>query len=341
MGRDSMRQRKSKSEQGEPLLPSASPVYEEFKYEKLNAANERRRVAGTAQESNVYVLVGLTFLACFVRLFRITYPSEVVFDEVHFGGFGSKYIKGQFFMDVHPPLGKLLIAAAGVVAGYDGSFSFKEIGMDYLESKVPYVSMRLLPGVLGVLLVPMAYITMRNMGCSNRSSILAALLITFENGFATQSRLILLDAILVFFTALTMMMWTDFLSVQDAPFTFTWWYPLIMTGVSLGLAASVKWVGLFIIATIGVSTLKNLWDLLGDLKVTPKTFGKHFLARAFSLILIPLTVYALLFQLHFMVLSNTGSGSGFMSPEFQATLKGNEVDDTFAGGFWGLRGVGL
>lgn len=50
------------------------------------------------------------------------------FDEVHFGGFASKYIKGQYFMDVHPPLGKLLIALSGILAGFDGQFDFKEIG---------------------------------------------------------------------------------------------------------------------------------------------------------------------------------------------------------------------
>jgi dolichyl-phosphate-mannose-protein mannosyltransferase len=54
-------------------------------------------------------LGALTVLAFFVRLFRIYQPSSVVFDEVHFGGFASKYIKGKFFMDVHPPLAKLLI----------------------------------------------------------------------------------------------------------------------------------------------------------------------------------------------------------------------------------------
>jgi len=33
-----------------------------------------------------------------VRLWKISNPKEVVFDEVHFGGFANKYIKGQFFM---------------------------------------------------------------------------------------------------------------------------------------------------------------------------------------------------------------------------------------------------
>ena len=31
---------------------------------------------------------------------------------------------------------------------------------------------------------------------------------------------------------------------------------------------SVKWVGLFIILLVGLSTAKDLWDLLGNLKLT-------------------------------------------------------------------------
>ena len=50
------------------------------------------------------------------------------FDEVHFGKFASRYIKSQYYVDVHPPLAKLLITLFGFMFGYNGHFDFKEIG---------------------------------------------------------------------------------------------------------------------------------------------------------------------------------------------------------------------
>ncbi|KAJ3208121.1 hypothetical protein HDU82_002908 [Entophlyctis luteolus] len=275
------------------------------------------------------IMGALTVFAILIRLFRISNPHEVVFDEVHFGGFATKYINGNFFMDVHPPLGKLLFAAAGLIGGYNSTFYFENIGDDYLASHAPYVLMRLLPGLMGVALVPVAYMTLRNFGMSNISSVLSALMLCLENGFITQSRLILLDSGLVFFTGLTVMMWSDFLTSQSDPFTLNWWYPLAMTGVCLGLASSVKWVGLFLIATIGLSTLYNLWTVLGDLRVSARKYVDHFLARFLCLLIIPGFIYVFLFQVHFWALPNSGSGTGFMSPEFQSTLKGRAVSDTF------------
>jgi dolichyl-phosphate-mannose--protein O-mannosyl transferase len=96
-----------------------------------------------------------------------------------FGGFASKYIKGKFFMDVHPPLAKLLITLAGWLAGFDGDFDFKDIGKDYLEPGVPYVAMRLLPAILGVLTIPTIFLTLKASGARTTTAALGAGLLIF------------------------------------------------------------------------------------------------------------------------------------------------------------------
>jgi dolichyl-phosphate-mannose-protein mannosyltransferase len=192
--------------------------------------------------------------------------------------------------------------------------------------------MRMVPALLGVATVPVAYLTLRAFDCRATTALLAALFITFENGLVTQSRHILLDSPLVFFTALTTLLWAGFCNENVArPFSKTWWTWLALTGTSLGAVVSCKWVGLFTIATVGVSTLYQLWMLLGDSRVSARTWIRHFMARAICLIAIPILFYMMMFQIHFAILGSSGDGDGFMSSEFQHTLSGRGMKDTFAG----------
>ncbi|ORY60622.1 glycosyltransferase family 39 protein [Pseudomassariella vexata] len=282
--------------------------------------------------SDYQVMAVLTVLGAIVRLFRIYQPTSVVFDEVHFGGFASKYIKGRFFMDVHPPLAKMLIALFGWLAGFNGDFDFKDIGKDYLEPGVPYVAMRLFPAVCGILLVPAMFLTLKAVGCRTATAALGASLIIFENGLLTQARLILLDSPLVLATGFTALAFSSFTNQHelgpDKAFSASWWFWLVMTGLGLGITVSIKWVGFFTIAWVGLLTLVQLWVLLGDTKtVTIRIFAKHFMARTFCLIIIPTTFYMAMFAIHFLCLVNPGDGDGFMSSEFQATLNNKGMRD--------------
>lgn len=84
---------------------------------------------GGVSRAELRMLVLVVILAVFVRMYKLGQPTSVVFDEVHFGGFASKYVKQRFFMDVHPPLAKLMIAFVAWLAGFKGSFDFKTIGL--------------------------------------------------------------------------------------------------------------------------------------------------------------------------------------------------------------------
>jgi len=94
---------------------------------------------------------------------------------------------------------------------------------DYIEPRVPYVPMRLMPATLGILVVPIAYLTLRQSHVSSTASVLVSILLILENGLITQSRHILLDSPLLACTALTVFAWSCFHSEQRRPFRFWWW----------------------------------------------------------------------------------------------------------------------
>ncbi|KAF7793201.1 hypothetical protein EIP86_004310 [Pleurotus ostreatoroseus] len=103
-----------------------------------------------------------TLLSCWTRFHRIGHSPIVVWDEAHFGKFGSHYLKREFYFDVHPPLGKMLVGLAGLLSGYDGSFEFKS-GETYPDT-VPYVAMRVMMAMFGVGMVPLSWYTAVELG---------------------------------------------------------------------------------------------------------------------------------------------------------------------------------
>lgn len=258
----------------------------------------------------------------------------ISFDEVHFGGFASKYLHRVFFMDVHPPLAKLSIAAVGWLAGFDGSFDFSGIGREYLygdDTPVPYLEMRLLCAILGYLTLPVAYFTLRALGLRVTTSAVGTLMLGLDNALTTQSRLILLDSHLVFFTSTSILAYTKYsLANTTKPFSRSWWAWLALTGTSLGLVVSVKYVGLFTIATVGLCTILQLWSIVVNPKVPLSLFAKHFAARAFFLIVWPVCIYIFWFAIHIRIINHSGTQDNFMSSEFQHSLQGHEMLDTFA-----------
>lgn len=163
-----------------------------------------------------------------------------------------------------------------------------------------------------------------------------------DNALVTQSRLILLDSPLVIFTAVTALAFTSFTNQHEQgpskAFQPSWWFWLAATGLGLGATVSVKWVGLFTIAWVGSLTILQLWVLLGDTRnVTPRIWFKHFFARLFCLVVIPVSFYMAMFGIHFLCLVNPGDGDGFMSSEFQATLNSKGMQDVPADVAYGSR----
>ena len=171
-----------------------------------------------------------------------------------------------YFFDVHPPLGKMLVGLSGYMAGYNGSFEFKS-GEKY-PPELNYTFMRLFNSAFGAMCIPVAYFTARELNLRRSTVWLITLMVLCENSYATISRFILLDSMLLFFTFTTTLCWARFHRLRDQSFSPEWFAWLFASGISIGCVCSVKWVGLFCTALVGVYTAEDLWNKFGDLKMS-------------------------------------------------------------------------
>ncbi|KXS10626.1 glycosyltransferase family 39 protein, partial [Gonapodya prolifera JEL478] len=266
----------------------------------------------------------LTFLAFLTRMWAISWADFVVWDEAHFGKFASHYIQRQFYFDVHPPLGKILLGFSGVIAGYNGTWDFPS--SQTYPRELNYGIMRVFCATFGALMVPLAWYTALEMRMGKRAAFLAAVMVLWDTSYIAITKFILLDSMLLFFTVLSVYCFCCFRNEEERAFTESWWYWLAMTGLSLGCVLSVKWFGLFTIAVVGLATVEDLWRLLGDVRLPVSKYLMHWGARIACLIVLPMVVYMFSFKMHFFILNRSGTGDAQMSSLFQAGLEGIDFD---------------
>ncbi|SCU90952.1 LADA_0F07272g1_1 [Lachancea dasiensis] len=266
-----------------------------------------------------------TALAFFTRMYKIGVNNHVVWDEAHFGKFGSYYLRHEFYHDVHPPLGKMLVGLSGFLANYNGSWDFPS-GEEYPEY-LDYVKMRIFNATFSALCVPVAYFTAKAIGFSLPTVWLFTILVIFENSYATLGRFILLDSMLLFFTVGSIYCFVMFHNNRKVPFSRKWWKWLLFTGLSLGCTISVKMVGLLVITLVGIYTVIDLWNMLGDKQLSKANYVYHWLSRILCLIIVPFLVFLACFKVHFDLLSHSGTGDANMPSLFQAGLIGSDVGE--------------
>jgi dolichyl-phosphate-mannose--protein O-mannosyl transferase len=175
-----------------------------------------------------------------------TPPDGQVFDEIYFGVFAHDDLTGVSYFDPEPPLSKLIIASGewlygayrAVFQGAHGSFA--DLGFNTFGWRIASV-------VFGSLCVPLMYLFARKLWPNRLFAIAAATLVCFDGMFFVQSRIGMIDIFPIF---LIMLSYTMFLihlgsrSERDSIVT------LLLTGVSLGLAISAKWIALAAMVSI-------------------------------------------------------------------------------------------
>ncbi|PJE51344.1 MAG: hypothetical protein COV29_01150 [Candidatus Yanofskybacteria bacterium CG10_big_fil_rev_8_21_14_0_10_36_16] len=269
--------------------------------------------------STKHYIIILLVVSFAVHLIYFGYPNSVVFDEVHFGKFVSNYLSGEYYFDIHPPLGKLLISGVAKLVGFEPDFDFASIGDEFPNSL--YIWLRLLPTIAGIILSVVIFLLAMKLGLSPIMSFVAGILVSLDNLFLVQSRFILLDLFLVLFGFLCLLFYFYFKDLGKYRY-------LLLSGLFGALSFSVKWTGATFLAMViflyaidlyryrKVSILQGIFS--------KRTLWLENLARGIgALIVLPALIYFLIFYLHFALLSKSGTGDAFMTPEFRKTLVGS------------------
>jgi dolichyl-phosphate-mannose-protein mannosyltransferase len=261
--------------------------------------------------SKKWIIIGLLALGLATRFAFFGHPNEVVFDEVHFGKFISAYYTHEYYFDIHPPLGKMMIAGFGRIFDFKPDFSFPEIGKKFPDNG--YKALRFLPTFASALLPLVFFLLALELGLSQKGATTAGVLIAFENGILSQTRYILLDAFLLLFGCLALLFYFRYRNHRQ-------WQSLLLAGIFGGLAISIKWTGLTFLALPGILELIDAVRLRKPLHLAPGIV---------ALIAVPLLLYLAVFAVHFSLLTKSGGGDAFMTPEFRSTLQGSqEYGDT-------------
>lgn len=256
----------------------------------------------------IFFLILLLSLSLFFHFLKLSQPQKVIFDEQWYASDATSYFTHKYYFDVHPPLGKLLIAGSGYIFGFEKpqpgtGFSFR-FGDTYPNIK-NYLPFRILPAILGSLLPILGFLIVKEFGGSDKASFLAAIFLLFDTTLLLQSRLILLEFILVFFSLLSVFLYLKLR--KQKKHTKKWYLFLSLIGFSLGATISVKWTGIIILFTIIFLEILRLDDEQREkkekffkfLNQKKREMGLLFL----GIFILPLLVYVFSFYIHFSLLT--------------------------------------
>ncbi|KAK9872256.1 hypothetical protein WA026_017057 [Henosepilachna vigintioctopunctata] len=300
-------------------IASETKVNKQFKEDTKQLKNKPNKILQIHFELDI-ISVCLFVFGVLSRMYKLEQPRNIVFDELHYGKYVSLYMKNTFFFDSHPPLGKQLIALAASLANFDGKYKFDKIGSSYTED-VPLYALRFIPSFFGSLIIPVVYHIMLEFNLSQWTSLTAALLLLFDNALLTQSRFILMESMIMFFSLFGLLALMKFRKQTDNVYSVKWFFWLIVSFIFLTCSLSIKYVGFYSCCLALYILLRDFWSLLSS-QLSDAVLYLRFVIQFTIVLIVPVMVYLSIFFVHLNVLYKAGPHDSVMTSAFQASLEG-------------------
>ena len=148
--------------------------------------------------SALLFVIALSFLT-YVHNFQN--PQAFFWDENYHIASAQKYLTGTFFMEPHPPLGKLLIALGEKMLDRNAEDN-QFITTDYAKDPPPgfdFTGYRLFPVLLAWLTAPLLFMSILVLSRHWLWSVLLTFPYVFDTALIVHSRGAMLDGIMLFF----------------------------------------------------------------------------------------------------------------------------------------------
>lgn len=265
----------------------------------------------------------LLALSYFTFVHNFWQPPALFWDENYHIASAQKYLNGVFFMEPHPPLGKLMIAA-GEALTHANLESNQFIGTDYATNPpadFSFFGYRLFPVLLAWLTTPILFAIFFLITKKHLWSLLLSFLYIFDNAIIVHSRSAMLESTLLFFSALTLLAFLLIRRDKDNPKKLM--QASILFGASFGAALATKAFALLFIMLAPV-VLYVLWPNV-------RSFWKFTWMSAAAFFV----VYLGIWQIHFSVAhtinpSLPDAGYYQASEEYKAILASGKNTSVFA-----------
>jgi dolichyl-phosphate-mannose--protein O-mannosyl transferase len=273
------------------------------------------------RNSSVMIIFFFLFVlltSYFTYFYAYMNPQASFWDEPYHIAAAQKYLNGVFFMEQHPPLGKLFIALGEKIT-HSNAKTDMFITTDFAQGfeKYPgfsFTGFRLFPSLLGWLTAPVLFLIFLFITKSHPLSALLSFLYIFDNAQIVHSRGAMVDSPLTFFGMLMILL---FLHTQDQSKSKNDYSKFVVLsalfGISFALTLTTKVVGLIFILLVP-ATLYRLFPDWQKIVVFLLSFTAAFFIT-----------YVAVWQIHFSLASrivpelNT-NGYYHASDEYKAIL---------------------
>ena len=199
-------------------------------------------------------------LSYFTYFHNYQYPAGFFWDENYHIASAQKYLNNVFFMQAHPPLGKMLIAAGGKILGAN-EVNDQLISTDYGEGEdlpdgFSFAGYRFFSALSGWLTAAIIFLIFLLITRSALSATLLSFLYIFDNALIVHLRGAMLEGPLIFLTSVNILAFFLLLEWKNTRHKFI--FAALLSGASLGAAMATKLTALILILLLP-ALLWKLW----------------------------------------------------------------------------------